>query len=75
MELDAIQHGRRGDKEKKPYKKNTIKCYACGKLGHMARNCKSKNKVQCQQLNALKENWNIIEQGEGSPKTPETYEE
>ncbi len=74
MELDNIQHGRKGEK-KKPFTKNTIKCYACGKLGHMARNCRSKNKVHRQQLNALDGDWKVIELQDGSPEISDSQEE
>ena len=41
-------------------KGKALKCYACGKLGHMAKDCRSKNKVHRQQLNTLDRDWNVI---------------
>ena len=40
-------------KKDKDDKKKKINCYACGKEGHIARNCISKNKVK-RQLNVLR---------------------
>lgn len=47
MELDATERKPHG----KHHGKKTIKCYACGKIGHMARNCRGK-KMPPQQINA-----------------------
>lgn len=52
MELDLTSRKGSGNKQR-GNKRGTMKCYACGKPGHMARNCRSKNKVQRPQLNVL----------------------
>ena len=64
MELDALhstkQHGK-GPANKAGKRGKALMCYACGKPGHMVRDCRSKNKVHRQQLNMLDGDWNIIE--------------
>ena len=64
MELDALhltkQHGK-GPANKAGKRGKALTCYACGKPGHMVRDCRSKNKVHQQQLNALDGDWNVIE--------------
>ena len=45
MELDAVHHKGRFTKGRNNKKGKALKCYACGKLGHMAKDCHSKNKV------------------------------
>jgi hypothetical protein len=66
MQLDNINKGNGFNKDKKQYGKK-ITCYGCGKEGHMARDCRSKNKV-IRQLNMMTkdndmdEEWNIVHQ-------------
>ena len=64
MELDALhstkQRGK-GPANKAGKRGKALTCYACGKPGHMARDCRSKNKVHQQQLNMLDGDWNVIE--------------
>ena len=45
MELDAVHHRGRFMKRRNNKKGKALKCYACGKLDHMAKDCCSKNKV------------------------------
>ena len=45
MELDAVHHKGRFTKGRNNKKRKALKCYACGKLGHMVKDCHSKNKV------------------------------
>ena len=53
IELDSTQKrfkkGRGGNSKKA----GSLKCYACGQQGHMAKNCRSKNKVQRKQFNVI----------------------
>jgi hypothetical protein len=64
MVLDNINKGNGFNKDKKQYGKK-ITCYNCQKEGHMARDCRSKNKV-VRQLNMMTKNndmdeeWNIV---------------
>ena len=44
MEIDAT-------KKRKPFKKETRKCYNCEKVGHLAKNCRSKKQVNATQKN------------------------
>ena len=39
IELDAVHHKGRFTKGRNNKKRKALKCYACGKLGHMARDC------------------------------------
>ena len=63
MELDALhstkQRGK-GPANKAGKRGKALTCYACGKPGHMVRDCRSKNKVHRQQLNTLDGDWNVI---------------
>ena len=45
MELDAVYHRRRFTKGRNNKKGKALKCYACGKLDHIVKDCCSKNKV------------------------------
>ena len=45
MELDAVHYKRRFTKGRNNKKRKALKCYACGKLDHMVKDCCSKNKV------------------------------
>ena len=45
MELDAVHHKGRFMKGRNNKKRKALKCYTCGKLGHMVKDCCSKNKV------------------------------
>ena len=51
MELDVMTPKSNG---RGPQQPDQRKCYSCGKLGHIARNCRSKNMVHRPQLNVLR---------------------
>ena len=69
MHLDNIVQGKHTpttQDKKRTFDKKNIECYACGKKGHMSRDCRSKNKVT-RQLNTISkgenepiENWTVI---------------
>ena len=50
MELDVTE-GRRSQGRKQFKGKSQMTCYACNQKGHMARDCRSKNKVPRRQFN------------------------
>jgi hypothetical protein len=50
MELDVTE-GRRSQGKKQFKGKSQMTCYACNQKGHMARDCRSKNKVPRRQFN------------------------
>ena len=52
MELDNTEKRHPRKKGQGP-RKSDMKCYACGLPGHIARNCRSKNKVQRKQFNVI----------------------
>ena len=63
MELDTFHSMKprsKGPANKAGRRGKALTCYACGKPGHMARDCRSKNKVHQQQLNVLDGDWNVI---------------
>lgn len=55
MELDLTTRvSRKTNKAKAKGKRDgKVKCWTCGKEGHMSKNCRSKNKVQRQQFNMM----------------------
>lgn len=76
MELDVTQQGRRftGKGKGKPKNSRSMTCYACGKEGHIARNCHDKNKVHRAQFNMMQRKDDVV-QGEISNEPTEPLEE
>lgn len=81
MHLDNLMPGKPLlTKQREPTPKKEITCYACQKKGHMARDCRSKNKVT-RQLNMITqgdqeeaaEEWTVVTPEE-TTETPEREE-
>lgn len=85
MHLDNIQRGAQGKTQRKNHAKNskepnakeTRSCYNCGKPGHLAKNCRQKNKV-IREFNMITtdqegaEEWEVISPKELGLDTPQT---
>ena len=53
MEIDNIQKGRSKKRGGGKKKSKGLKCWTCGKEGHMSKDCRGKNKVRRQQFNMM----------------------
>jgi hypothetical protein len=68
MELDATIRGKPRKGKGKGNKKGGIKCYSCGKLGHMKKDCRT-NKVRRQQINMMQAAPATVDSGRGAYDT------
>lgn len=68
MELDATE-GRRSQGRKQYKGKSSMTRYGCGKQGHMARNCHSKNKVPRRKFNMTQRKPEELRPGKPKPET------
>jgi hypothetical protein len=69
MELDVTE-GRRSQGKKRYKGKSSMTCYGCGKQGHMARDCHSKNKVPRRQFNMTQRRSEGKEPERNEPEEP-----
>ena len=54
MEIDTMKRKTVHRKPKKGQNKKTLKCYSCGKPGHFAKDCRSKNMMSRPQFNIMR---------------------